>query len=101
MSIFARILVPVDGSPPSDQAVTLALQVARACGSTLTFCHVVDRSRIAVETANIPFADPSPLIADANAEGEKILAAAVARAGGAGLAAHTVLCDGEPISTLA
>ena len=74
MSIFARILVPVDGSPQSSRAVQLALEVAQAVGGAVTFCNVVDRSLIAVESSNVPFADPTPLVEVANSEGERLLA---------------------------
>jgi nucleotide-binding universal stress UspA family protein len=100
MSIFARILVPVDGSDQSARAIDLAIDVAKATGGELAFCHVVDRSRIAVETANIPFADPTPLIQEADSEGEKLLAAAAALATAAGLSATKCLCDGAPVDAI-
>jgi nucleotide-binding universal stress UspA family protein len=100
MSIFARILVPVDGSPQSGRAIDLALEVAQAVGGSVTFAHVVDRSRIAIETSNIPFADPTPLIEEANAEGERLLAEAAGRATSLGLSARTALSDGAPVDAI-
>jgi nucleotide-binding universal stress UspA family protein len=100
MSIFARILIPVDGSPQSERAIDLALDVARTCGGDLTFCHVVDRSRIAIETSNIPFADPTPLLDDACAEGERLLANAAGRATALGLSVRTALSDGAPVDAI-
>ncbi|MEJ2665849.1 MAG: universal stress protein [Deinococcales bacterium] len=39
---FARILIPVDGSPCSDRAVQEAIALGRIFGSALTFLSVVD-----------------------------------------------------------
>ena len=100
MSIFARILVPVDGSPQSSRAVQLALEVAQAVGGAVTFCNVVDRSLIAVESSNVPFADPTPLVEVANSEGERLLADAAGRATAMGLSARTVLSEGAPVDAI-
>ena len=40
--LFSRILVPVDGSKFSLQAVKLATRLARHCDSTLLLLHVLD-----------------------------------------------------------
>ncbi len=40
--LFARILVPVDGSKFSLQAVRLATRLAMTCGSSLFLLHVLD-----------------------------------------------------------
>jgi len=40
--LFSRILVPVDGSQFSLQAVRLATRLARHCDSTLLLLHVLD-----------------------------------------------------------
>jgi nucleotide-binding universal stress UspA family protein len=37
--IFKSILVPVDGSPPSNAAVTLAVAMAKDANASLAFCH--------------------------------------------------------------
>jgi len=40
--MFKRILVPVDGSPTSNKALTQALQLARDCGASVRLLHAVD-----------------------------------------------------------
>ena len=40
--MFKHILIPVDGSPASDQAVAKALAVAQAFNSTVTLIYVID-----------------------------------------------------------
>ena len=40
--LFSRVLVPVDGSKFSRQAVRLATRLARHCDSTLLLLHVLD-----------------------------------------------------------
>ncbi len=101
MDIFARILVPVDGSAPSDRAVGLAVRVAGACeGCSLIFCHVVDRARIVADIGNMALVDPTPIIEDARSEGERVLAAAATEATSRGISVRTVLCDGEPVAAI-
>jgi len=41
--MFNNILVPTDGSGPSSNALDLAVDVARTCGSQLSIVHVVHR----------------------------------------------------------
>jgi len=100
MSLFARILVPVDGSAQSRRAIDLALDVAQAVGSQLCFVNVVDRSRISVECSNVPFADPTPLLEQATADAEDILAQAAACATAVGLSARTTLSEGAPVDAI-
>jgi nucleotide-binding universal stress UspA family protein len=40
--MYKRILVPVDGSPTSNKALTAALQLARDAGAQVRLVHVVD-----------------------------------------------------------
>jgi nucleotide-binding universal stress UspA family protein len=40
--IYARILVPIDGSPCSDEAAVQAAEIARAMGSVVVFLYVMD-----------------------------------------------------------
>jgi len=43
--VYARILVPTDGSPCADRAVTHGVAVARAMGSSIVFLFVMDTLR--------------------------------------------------------
>ena len=78
MSIFHRILVPIDGSEPSNAAVALALKFAQTDGSApeLVFCHVVD---VAAEYRAISEAQmilgAQDMIDEDRARGEKLVEA--------------------------
>jgi len=98
--MFGRILVPVDGSGPSRDAVELAIATAAAVGGTLVFCSVVDADRIVMECAAMPFVDPTPSIDGLKVRANDALASAVARAEARGLRAESMLKEGEPIKTL-
>ncbi|MGP6156882.1 MAG: universal stress protein [Vulcanimicrobiaceae bacterium] len=98
--MFQRMLVPVDGSGPSRDAVGLAIATAAAVGGTLIFCSVVDSDRIVMECAAMPFVDPTPSIDGLKARANEALAAAVARAEGMGLRAESMLKEGEPVKTV-
>lgn len=43
-----RILVPVDGSPPSDRALDLAQQIAKGIGAGIDIVTVIDLSQVDV-----------------------------------------------------
>ncbi len=43
--MYARILVPIDGSPCSDAAVEHAVGIGKAMGSTVVFLYVIDTIR--------------------------------------------------------
>jgi nucleotide-binding universal stress UspA family protein len=98
--MFQRILVPVDGSAPSRDAVELAVATAAAVGGSLVFCSVVDSDRIVMECAAMPFVDPTPSIDGLKARANEALAAAVARAEGLNLRAESILKEGEPIKSV-
>ncbi|HEX9770312.1 MAG TPA: universal stress protein [Kiloniellales bacterium] len=42
--MFKNILVPMDGSDPSSNALDLAVDLAKFCGSRLSLVHVINRS---------------------------------------------------------
>lgn len=41
--MFSNILVPVDGSQPSSNALDLGVELAKLCGSRLSLVHVINR----------------------------------------------------------
>ena len=102
MSVFRRILVPIDGSDPSNAAVALALRVARdGTTSELVFCHVVDTVadfRAATEAQMLGAAQD--LIDEDKAAGAKIVEAAVKTAKDAGLDGTGEVLDGTPAKTI-
>ena len=100
MRLFHRLIVPVDGSPPSARAIEAATKIAVDSGAELLFCSVVDRNRLIAEASQMPFSDPTPAI-DAVTEGcRRILSVALAAARAAGANARAELCEGEPVSAI-
>jgi nucleotide-binding universal stress UspA family protein len=90
--MFKRILVPVDGSTPSRQAVTMAAQLAKSNGGQLRLVHVLD------QTAYLTGYDPAvaasgQLFAMLHDSGKRLLDEAVAIAGDAGITAETGLVE--------
>ena len=85
--MYKSILVPTDGSKPSDAALQDALKVARAFGSAVRIVYVWEpMSYILAE-------GPIDLSAAMRSEGERILGAAVAKAREAGVSAQTALVE--------
>jgi nucleotide-binding universal stress UspA family protein len=100
MSVFERIVVPVDGSEPSENAVALAIRLAGELHAGLTFCHVVDREAIVAPYVAVPYGDAGPSLAYAHEEGERLLKAAAAKAGEAGIEARTRLVEGSAVEAI-
>jgi nucleotide-binding universal stress UspA family protein len=102
MSLFRRILVPVDGSDPANAAVELALRMARdGTISDLVFCNVVDVSADYSEAASAQMlGGAQDLIAGDKAAGAKIVEAAVKAARDAGLDAAGEVLEGNPTNTI-
>lgn len=89
MSIYQRILVPVDGSPTSNAALDEAIRLAKLTGARIRLVHVLD---------DIPFSigfetyvgDVMGLLTDA---GSEVLTEAKARAEASGVAADTFITE--------
>ena len=81
--MFEKILVAINGSPYSEQALPTAIELARKFGSELFVLHVAehDRGRAAAFTTETP------------AEATRLVAEAVKRAKTAGLTAKGELLD--------
>lgn len=90
--MFKRILVPVDGSTPSRQALAMALQLAQGSGGQLRLVHVLDRT--AYLTGYDPGVAASGQLFEAlHGSGQRLLEEAAATAGEAGVTAETVLVE--------
>lgn len=90
--MFRRILVPVDGSSPSDQALGMARQLVQDTGGELRIIHVIDH------TAYLTGYDPVGVASGALYEavrhsGTEILQQAAAATRQDGLAVDAVLVD--------
>jgi nucleotide-binding universal stress UspA family protein len=100
MSLFERVLVPVDGSVASEAAVALAVRIAKESAAALTFCTVVDCEKIIGQFLAVPYGDAGPSLAYARQEGERVLSAALAAAAAAGLSAQTRMVEGSPLDEI-
>src|SRR5581483_5701707 len=98
--MFQMILVPVDGSEPSNRAVTLSLDVARATGGRLAFLNIVNSDEMILDNAGKPFVDPQPEIDAVRECGAEALAAAAEAARVAGVQATIEQIDGEPVQRI-
>lgn len=87
--MYKRILVPVDGSPTSNQGLDEAIKLAKLTGASLRLIHVVNELAFATGF-EIYTGDIIGMLKEA---GEQILAAAKARAKGGGIEAETFLSE--------
>jgi nucleotide-binding universal stress UspA family protein len=83
MSLYKRILVPVDGSATSMRGLREALRIAKSEGSRVWLLHVLDEFFALSDPESARYADV--MIASFRRSGERVLAkaVAVARAKGA------------------
>lgn len=92
MPHYRRILVPVDGSPTSNTALTSALQLARDVGGRVRLLHCVDE--LAYALTGYEYVGDMPVLL--RQEGERILADAAEIAKSAGVEAETHLVERMP-----
>jgi len=90
--MYAKILVPVDGSPTSNQGLDEAIELAKLTGAKLKLLHVLDLWSFATAPEAGMGATPE-LLTLLKEGGEAILAAARARVEAAGGRAETRLVD--------
>jgi nucleotide-binding universal stress UspA family protein len=100
--MFKTILVPVDGSEPSEKALTFALEVAVSQKADVRFCHVPVRSKAQELSARIPLSREvmGSQWDDAQQAGRAILDAARYRAEELGVKAETTLRSGSPADAI-
>lgn len=89
--MFTSIIVPVDGSEPSNAAIDLAAALSKACGATLTLCHVVRTPRPMHDAGGFA---REQMMQDETHAGHAVLDAASKRAAAQGITAATVLQSG-------
>lgn len=89
MSIYQRILVPVDGSPTSNAGLDEAIRLAKLTGARIRLVHVLD---------DIPFSIGfetyvGDFMGMLNEAGSEVLTEAKARAEASGVAADTFITE--------
>jgi nucleotide-binding universal stress UspA family protein len=94
--MYRRIVVALDGSETSRQALREAIALARAHGAKLRLLHVVDELGVNLGRP----ATPAEFWAAAHAAGERILAEASARAAKAGCDAHAKLLENRTLGAV-
>jgi nucleotide-binding universal stress UspA family protein len=98
MSVFARILVPVDGSEPSNAALRLALAVAKDQKAALTVLHVTELSRIAaIMGVGATTVDPRPMFDAVREASKAIIDEALETCAAAGIKATSTLIEGDAV----
>jgi nucleotide-binding universal stress UspA family protein len=96
--MFARVLVPYDGSEPSQRALLVGIALARATKS-LDVVTIVDEVAVMSESGSVGAAfDPTPIIDALESAGRASLAEAAALAQAAGVEAHTLLLTASPVA---
>jgi nucleotide-binding universal stress UspA family protein len=96
---FARALVGIDDSEPSDEAVTVAAGLVHAYGTHLVACYAFDSTSLYENAVSYGF-DPVPLLRDMRADGEGIVTRALARASLAASGATIAVVEGKPSSAV-
>ena len=89
--MYTRILVPVDGSPTSDQGLEEAVKLARLTGARLRLIHVLDLFTYA--TGMDGFSMTAELLPVLREAGEKVLATGKARVEAAGVPVEGALLE--------
>ena len=92
--MYAKILVPVDGSHTANQALDEAIKLAKALGSTIEVLHVIDNSHLLYDTGLSAAAGVHDSVVDA---GQTILEQARSRIASAGLRSEIRLVE-EPVA---
>ncbi|MBV8669103.1 MAG: universal stress protein [Candidatus Eremiobacteraeota bacterium] len=90
--MFTSILTPVDGSPPSDAAVKLAIAMAKAYKAKLLFLHAV---AIPLPVHDAGGFAREQIVQEEQTRGDAILGEAMKLAKDAGVAAQTQLVGGS------
>lgn len=91
--MYQRILVPLDGSPPSEAGLKVAIDMARLTGGQIRLLHVIDPMPFAYSAEGYG-AMATDVLALMRESGEKLLQAARQRVAAEGVAVDTVLLDG-------
>lgn len=98
--MYARMLVPIDGSPTAERGLAEAIALATQLHSQLVVLHVVDDFPVTLEMSSITAFDAARRGMQKSAEA--LLAGARQRASEAGVDCETVLREvaGRPANTI-
>lgn len=97
-AMLHRLVVPLDGSPCAQHALSYALRVAKAEGAELAICSAVDAFAILGRNVERPLDEPP--VAAAAARAQRLVDDAAAQAAAAGVRASVHVAVGEPAASL-
>ena len=95
------MLVPIDGSPCSQDALERALGLAAVLKSHVTICHVVDESKNASMLVYASGEIVQEWYEMLRHDAQELIGSAVARATGEGIAADLRVLSGDPSDAVA
>jgi nucleotide-binding universal stress UspA family protein len=94
--MYKRILVAIDSSTTAQRALDEAIQLARACGSSLCIATALDERPLAQHALGIgTFIDAEKVEAEMRSVGDRLLDMAITRAAQAGISAERQLLESE------
>jgi nucleotide-binding universal stress UspA family protein len=96
---FKTAVLGIDDSDASDAAGAVAAKLAQSVGTALVACYAIDSTSLYENAVSYGF-DPVPLLRDMRADGEAIVARALARAGIAAGSARVAIVEGKPASAV-
>jgi nucleotide-binding universal stress UspA family protein len=99
-NVLQRILVPTDGSEASENAIRLAIRLARQHGAEIILCNSVDYVAIAAETSVGFGADLAGMFETLDEGAKEVLASAVETLKGEGFDAKSYKLDGHAANTI-
>jgi nucleotide-binding universal stress UspA family protein len=95
--IFAKLLVPIDGSPASSAAAQLAASLAKEQQAEIVFCCALENASL-MEAAKRPAIDPAFAVRDEQVHAHALLDEAVAAAKGAGVTASSQAAESDAVT---
>jgi nucleotide-binding universal stress UspA family protein len=99
-AIFRHILVPIDGSEPSSQAIDVALRIiAMSPGARLTVLHVVDKLVLA-ELARFSKKADHDIESELAEQGRRYMEFASEKANAMGITADCEIRKGDPFEEI-
>ena len=90
---YQKILIPVDGSVYSDEAIVKGCEFAKAAGSSVTILFVKDRAAYLQMAVNT---DPDDVDGILGEESDRVLVKAAEMAESLGVSCETVSAEGNP-----
>jgi nucleotide-binding universal stress UspA family protein len=99
MAMFDTILVPIDGSRPSEVGAALAVELAKAYNGKICFVNIVDIG-VTVSTLEYAAVDAAEIADEAHANGERLVNMAAESARAQGLGAQGTVLDGPVLERL-